>query len=130
MSTPSFPSVMRAAALSVPASVVGNVVIYFAGGSMGADWKTPPGAAFEVVPVGAVVAASMVPNLIAGLVYAGMARLLGARAPVVFAGLSVVLCVASMGGPAGAPQAMTGVLLGLMHVVSALAITVPLVRVR
>ena len=41
MSTPSFPSVMRAAALSVPASVIGNVMLYFAGGSMGADWKTP-----------------------------------------------------------------------------------------
>jgi hypothetical protein len=123
-------SVLRAAALSVPVSVIGNVVLWFAGGALDADWTAPPGGAVQTVTVGAVVAASILPNLIAGFVYFGLWHRLGERTPRVFAILSVILCLLSMGGPAAAPQPLTGVLLGLMHVVSALAITVPLVRLR
>ncbi len=126
----SLASVLRAAALSVPVSVIGNVVLWFAGGAIGADWTAPPGGAVQTVTIGPVVVASILPNLIAGFVYFGMSRTLGERTPRVFVIASVILCLLSMGGPAAAPQALTGVLLGLMHVVSALAITVPLVRVR
>jgi hypothetical protein len=126
----SLASVLRAAALSVPVSVIGNVVLWFAGSALGADWTAPPGGAVQIVTVGPVVAASILPNLVAGFVYFGMARMLGERTPRAFAVLSVILCLLSMGGPAAAPQPLTGVLLGLMHVVSALAITVPLVRMR
>jgi hypothetical protein len=128
--SPPLPVVLRAAALSVPASVIGNVVLWLAGNQIGADWKGPPGGMVAQVGLANVVIASILPNAVAGFVFFGMLRLLGARAPVAFAVLSVVLCLASMGGPAGAPQALTGVLLALMHVVSALAITVPLVRMR
>lgn len=104
---------------------VGNVVLYYVALAAGVtmvgqfDPNLPP----TTLPLFPVIAASLVPAIPAGGVLVALNAFL--RKPsTAFVVLSVVLGLLSMGGPASLVGADVGtkVVLGLMHVVSAVAI--------
>ena len=82
------------------------------------------------LPAAFVVMASLVPAIVAGLAYYGLSRLTD-KAPRVFTIIATVLLLVSMGGPltlVGA-DTTTKAVLAVMHIIAAVAIVRPLVRV-
>ena len=89
------------------------------------DASAPPQPLFALQPA----IASLVPSLIGALLLLGMSKFLK-RPATPFAILATVLTELSLGGAFNIPDAFLGtkVVLAAMHVVAAVAITIPLVR--
>lgn len=123
---------LKHALLGGVASAIGNFVVYggaiAAGVSFTARFQGPQ-APVSSLPVPMIAVSSIVPALIAGLVFFGLSKLTKAHRTV-FVVLSGLLAVASMGGPANLGDASGGarIALGLMHLVAAAGITVALLR--
>lgn len=118
-----------AGAIGAALSALGNLVVYGVGtaaGGISIPDQANPGT-FIALPAVLVVIASVVPALFGTGFYAALVKLAPTRARAVFIGISAVFTVLSMGGPAGAPDTLSMVALGAMHVVSALAIAGALV---
>ena len=87
------------------------------------------GGALEQIPTAMFAVSSLIPAVFAGLIAWAM-RKKTEKAGVIFLGLSIVFTLLSMGGPAGLVGASMGtkVVLGVMHVVAAVPITLALLK--
>ena len=107
-------------------AIVLNLILYFvgqplAGGAI--DVMMQPGTPLAPLPVVAVIAASLVPSLVAALVYWLLLRFVGAAGRRIFILLAAILLLLSFYTPFTQTESMIeAVLLSLMHVVVAGAV--------
>jgi hypothetical protein len=125
-------SLVKATLVGAVASVVANVALYYLWSAAAGPLlvENPQLAALAPLPVGFVVMSSAVPALVAGGLFALLRRFAGKRAATVFLVLATVVLVLSMAPVAQVPMDGMGTraALGLMHVVAAVCISLPLVR--
>lgn len=119
-----FAAHLRAGSIAGLTAAAVNVLVRLVGSAAGADLAvTTPGATDPmVVPVGAVVAFSLLPVLVGGAVRAALLARLGDRGARVWPGLVVAVTVVSC-APLLDPalSGATRAVLGLMHVVAGAA---------
>ncbi len=115
------------AAVAAAASAIGNLALLaIARGGLGMELVlavAPDSPELAPLPVQKVVLASVLPALVGAVLLALIARFT-ARPMRFFGPLAAVVLVLSMGGPASIPveEPATSWILGLMHVISAVAI--------
>ncbi len=114
--------ILKGAAIGGAAAGVLNVIVYFAGGAVGAEYLMMPPGATELapIPVGMPFVLSIVPALIGGGVLIGLTKVVPDHAWKIFLGLCAIAYVVMLGGP---PMQMADdttaiVFLEVMHVVA------------
>ena len=122
-------SLIRAGFIGLIAAVLGNVILFFVGKAAGAlpeDVIIPN--ANAPLTVGPVIFGTILPAIVATLLFGLLARFTKRPVPI-FMVIAIILLVLSFYTPFSIPNAPTGmvVILELMHVVAAVAITYCLV---
>ncbi|MDQ3035629.1 MAG: DUF6069 family protein [Myxococcota bacterium] len=123
--------VLWAAPLTGAIAAIGNVLVYVLAGAVGLELglAPEPGATIAPLPIGPVIGASIVPAILGGIVFALLTRFTR-QGPRIFVGLAIAFTLVSMFPVATVPTdgTATRVVLALMHVIAAAAITLGLLR--
>lgn len=127
--------IMRNSLIAGVAAAVANIVVLLAGnavidGSVRVT-ESPGSSTYTDLGAGQAAVATLISALLAGAVYAALARFAPARARTIFLGVSAVALLLSFGGPLGLdiPGSQQAVL-SAMHVVAAAIIVAVVPRSR
>jgi uncharacterized membrane protein YgcG len=121
-------SILRGGLLGAAVAAAINAIVFFIAKAVDAMPETVIVSSGQPITLAPVVMASIVPAVMATLVFWALARFTQSPKKI-FIGVAVVVFVATLGGPFSIPDVPTSMIVALeiMHLVAAIAITFGLV---